>query len=111
MRDLSLHPVWCQSLALLTTAIFALHWTSSSAIAQQRQMLNQSPVQVPATTPPSLPDPGKLPTNQGPESIKKMTGPSDRGTSANPNSSRSYSRPRAVERQVAGRVAVGSAVL
>src|SRR5436305_10791156 len=113
MRDLSRHQVWGQSLALLTTAILAFHLIYSSAIAQQHHILRQPPVDMPVTAPPTqgrlLPG-GKVPTNQGPASIK-MTGTSDRGRSSNPNNNHSYSRSRAVEREVAGRVAVGSAVL
>ena len=108
MRELSRQRGCGRWLSMLATGVLAVHLNASGAKAQQRQVPSPSPV--PAASPPSQdrspPTPATLPRIYGPASASNRA-----GTPSIANGGRQHSQRRAVERDVAARVAVGSGVL
>jgi hypothetical protein len=95
---------------MLATGVLAVHLNASGAKAQERQVPSPSPVHVPAASPPSQdrspPAPATLSRIHGPASASNRA-----GTPSIANGGRQHSQRRAVERDVAARVAVGSGML
>jgi hypothetical protein len=108
MRELSRQRGCGQWLSMLATGVLAVHLNASGAKAQQRQV--PSPSLVPAASPPSQdrspPAPATLSRIHGPASASNRA-----GTPSIANGGRQHSQRRAVERDVAARVAVGSGML
>src|SRR5262249_29357016 len=107
MREFSLRRLGGTWLAVVTTGMLALDLNLSNAIAQQRPIAASSPVLVPAAAAPTQERP--LPA---PETVPAPASTAGNGdASRNLGSGRQHSRWRAVERAVAGRIAVNGGVL
>src|SRR5262249_12733573 len=114
MREFSLRRLGGTWLAVVTTGILALDLNLSNAIAQERPIAASSPILVPAAAAPTQerpqPPPDGFETTLG-RASSQVSAAGNGDASRNLGSGRQHSRWRAVERAVAGRIAVNGGVL